>query len=103
MLNSVKHVGATKKSRIIGEVASEGGRIWRDYCIVKMLQIFCCYVYELFRVIFSCYLRGLLFVFVWFPTPLLHVAVPIPCHPHIYKTASPIHSVFQILITSIYS
>ena len=24
-----------KKSRIIGEVASEGGRIWRDYCIFQ--------------------------------------------------------------------
>ena len=32
MLNSVKHVGAQKKSRIVGEVGSEGGRIWRDYC-----------------------------------------------------------------------
>ena len=33
MLNSVKHFGAQKKSRIIGEVIFEGGRIWRDYCI----------------------------------------------------------------------
>ena len=31
VLDSVKHVGAQKKSRII-EVGSEGGRIWRDYC-----------------------------------------------------------------------
>ena len=34
LCNSVKHVGAQKKSRIIGEVGSEGGRIWRDYCIL---------------------------------------------------------------------
>ena len=32
MLNSVKHVGAQKKSRIVGEVGCEGGRIWREYC-----------------------------------------------------------------------
>ena len=32
VLDSVKHVGAQKKSRIIGEDGSEGGRIWRDYC-----------------------------------------------------------------------
>ena len=37
VLNSVKHVGAQKKSCIIGEVGSEGGRIWRDYCIVHSL------------------------------------------------------------------
>ena len=40
MFNSVKHVGATKKSRIIGEVASEGGRIWRDYCITIVIVYF---------------------------------------------------------------
>ena len=38
VLNSVKHVGAQIKSRIIGEVGSEGGRIWRDYCIIIKSQ-----------------------------------------------------------------
>ena len=38
MLNSVKHAGAQKKSCII-EVGSEGGRIWRDYCIYKISKL----------------------------------------------------------------
>ena len=40
MLNSVKHVGAQKKSRIVGEVRSEGGRIWREYCTTTHNTIF---------------------------------------------------------------
>ena len=37
--HSVKHIGAQKKSRIIGEVGCEGGRIWRDYCIGVVIHL----------------------------------------------------------------
>ena len=51
--NSVKHVSAQKKSRIIGEVESEGGRIWRDYCIKDRKVNFFVFFKPVYRVPFQ--------------------------------------------------